>query len=356
MGITFKKLKGNVSAETVKNEVIDTLSKQTPEDSVTCEKNNIIIVNYENDEEIMPLTVVKCMSSSEKISENIIKQTKQYAESIKAVWVAVTNGKNAEYFHYNQETDWYSIKCMPYWCDMYRGNCHWFYSWITFEDLEKEGIPQYVDAGNIGDDTPVDLQTAMVNLYECLLDKEVTFPVCQYQIFTLIKDIGIRFGFYGNASGGHFEGLYRSFLIDFEGKKQLISIGMSGYCTHSKPDIIKTAICVAIDSEDKSHHALQLVVDNNNLCISGDRVIFQHDGKIGNAPKGSSIKEEKLFIERYYPYILRNNRIYLGELPSDRLWNISDPDVVELIENLISYALIRDKYRDYIKSKNEAII
>ena len=350
MGIKFKKIAGNVSAETVQNMVINTLNKYTPENAVICERNNIIRIDYITNEERVPLTVIKYMASYKKISEDFIEQTKEYAEMIKAVWIAVTNGKNSEYFHYNPEIGWYSIECMPYWFDMYMGNCHFIYNWTMLEDLEKMGIPLYVDVGDIGENTPVELQTAMVNLRECFLDTEFTFPVGQYKIFRLIKDIGIRFGVYGNPSGGRFEGLYRSFLIDFEETEQIVSISISSYCTHSKPNIEKTGICVAIDNDNKSHHALQLVVDNN-LHIFRDTVMFQHDGKIGNAPKGSSIKELKLFIERYYPYILRNNKIYLGELENNRLWNLSASAVVELIENLISYALIRDKYREYCNLK-----
>lgn len=352
MGIKFKKITGDVSAETVRNRVIDDLSKYIPDDLMTYERNYMIEIDCIADKERVPLAVVKCLSSDEKISDNVIRQTKLYAENIEAIWTAVTNGKKSVYFHNNTEIGWYSIKCMPYWINMCMTNYHW---WDMLEDIRKERINIYVDVGIIGNDTPADLQAAMVNLWECLLDTEFTFPVEQYDTFRMIKDIGIKFGIYGNPSNGKFEGLYRSFLIEFEGIEQFISIGMSGYCTDAKPDIIKTAICVAIDNENKSHHALQLVVDNKHLNIFGDTVYFQHDGKIGNAPKGSSIKELKLFIERYCPHILKNNNIYLGKLQNNRLWNISDSDVSELIENLISYALIRDKYKNYIKSgKNKS--
>lgn len=351
MGIQLKmKTDRKTSVEIIKKNVIDILKeKDVPKNTITLKENNIVLIDCKIENESVPLTVIKCIASYEKISEDVIEQTKKCAEMIEAVWIAVTNGKKSVYFHYNPEIDWYTITEMPFWDDMYRGNYCLIPKWTMFENLEKEGIPKYVN-WEIGKDTPVDLQIAMINLWECLLDTAYTFPVGRYKIFKMIKDIGLKFCTCGNPSGGKFEGMYRSFLIDFEGLEQIVSIGMSGYCTDSKPDIIKTAICVAIDNEDKLHHALQLAVDNH-LHIFGDTVVFQHDGKIGNAPKGSSIKELKLFIECYYPHILKNNNIYLGKLQNNRLWNIFDTDVVELIENLISYALVRDKYREYCQLK-----
>ena len=32
-------------------------------------------------------------------------------------------------------------------------------------------------------------------------------------------------------------------------------------------------------------------------------------------------------------------------LINDHLWNLDEPDVMKLIENMIAYALIRDEYR-----------
>ena len=31
------------------------------------------------------------------------------------------------------------------------------------------------------------------------------------------------------------------------------------------------------------------------------------------------------------------------------MWNVNDQDFVNLIENIISYALIRDEYREFVK-------
>ena len=40
----------------------------------------------------------------------------------------------------------------------------------------------------------------------------------------------------------------------------------------------------------------------------------------------------------------------MGSLVNDRQWNIDEPDVIKLLERLITYALIRDEYRDFVKT------
>ena len=42
-------------------------------------------------------------------------------------------------------------------------------------------------------------------------------------------------------------------------------------------------------------------------------------------------------------------RFNLGTLVMDRLWNFDKPNVMKVIENVISYALIRDEHREFVK-------
>lgn len=41
----------------------------------------------------------------------------------------------------------------------------------------------------------------------------------------------------------------------------------------------------------------------------------------------------------------------MGELVYDRDWELDDTEVIKLIENMISYALVRDEYRAYVKEQ-----
>lgn len=96
---------------------------------------------------------------------------------------------------------------------------------------------------------------------------------------------------------------------------EFYSIGVTTYCKSTSPDKVKTCIAIAHDDERESHHALQLVADDN-LMVYG-------------------------------------NKFYLGSLTNDRLFRLDDPDVIHLIVNLIYYAMIRDEYREYVKRNKQ---
>ena len=170
-----------------------------------------------------------------------------------------------------------------------------------------------------------------------------------YGLFRLIEDYGVRMLSYGNASGGSFYGPYRSFLVEVDGSTEFYSIGITTYWKSTKPDEVKTCIVVAHDNEKETHHALQLVVEDN-VFVSGNKVDFLHHGKIAVGNLGSGkIDELRMFVADRYPKIIRGNKFYLGTVTNDRLWNLEDAEIVKLVVNLISYSMIRDEYREYVK-------
>ena len=104
-----------------------------------------------------------------------------------------------------------------------------------------------------------------------------------------------------------------------------------------------------IDNEKKTHHSLQLVIDDN-MDVNGNKCTFNHHGRIGISNIGSGrISELRDLVERKYSYIIKGKQFCLGTLVHDKLWNIDDKDVVKLIENIITYALLRDEYRVVVK-------
>ena len=51
------------------------------------------------------------------------------------------------------------------------------------------------------------------------------------------------------------------------------------------------------------------------------------------------------------PHLYQNERIVLGAVDADKLMMLDAPDMTELVINLIDYALLRDEYREEIKSQ-----
>ena len=71
---------------------------------------------------------------------------------------------------------------------------------------------------------------------------------------------------------------------------------------------------------------------------------------MGNKGSGK-VSELREFVKSRYPYIISGNQFNLGTLVYDRDWELDDPEIINLIENLISYALVRDEYRAFVKSQ-----
>ena len=156
---------------------------------------------------------------------------------------------------------------------------------------------------------------------------------------------------YGNNAGGQFEGFYRSFLINHNGNTDIVSIGMSWYNTSANPDYERTTLNVAIDNEKVSHHALQLVLDDNVNSVEKN-FVFYHHGRIAVGNQGSGkVAELRELVYKKRPQLISGKRFYLGKLVDDRLWSLDDKDVTRFVENLISYALIRDEYRAIVKAR-----
>lgn len=93
-----------------------------------------------------------------------------------------------------------------------------------------------------------------------------------------------------------------------------------------------------------------MVVDDN-VSVVDSKVTFYHHGKIGISNKGSGkISELRQFVSELYPEIIDGKQFNLGTLINDHLWILDEEDVMKIVENFISYALVRDEYRDFIKN------
>lgn len=123
----------------------------------------------------------------------------------------------------------------------------------------------------------------------------------------------------------------------------------------SDPDTVKTCLVVAHDDEKVAHHALQLVIDDN-LIVSGDIVEFYHHGRIAVGRMGrGKIDELRQFVAAKRPELISGKKFYLGKVINDRLWRLDGPEVIQLIVNLISYAMLRDEYRDFVKKNKKGL-
>lgn len=330
---------------------------------IKSKKRADIIIHARDTEGIsVPIAVIECKAPNMYLDMNAQEQMFEYCDLTGADYAMFTNGVEQYCFRYDSTKDGYlRLTELPDYKDMLSDKYEkWdigeFPPRIPFNQLEsylKEDFSQREedDYGNgVSKLTPISQAVPIFNLWEGLLDIRVKIPTGKYKLFELIEDYGIRMLSYGNASGGRFFEPYRSFLVKVNENTEFFSIGVTTYCTSASSDKVKTCIVVAHDDEKKAHHALQLTVEDN-VTVVGNKVNFYHHGRITVGRKGSrKVDELRMFVEERYPKIISGNHFFLGSLVNNRLWQLDDPDVIELIENLISYSIVRDEYREYVKN------
>ena len=359
--------------ETVRQKILYYLvnNLQVPKDMITVEEHlshynvssrrraDIVILKMTKEGALAPMAVVECKAPNVPLGGKEVDQMVDYCNKLEADYGWLTNGYDQTVIKYNEKDNVYDIiEELPDYKDMLKGDFVLYERGelperIPFDELEtylteafEDGQPLMSDISN---QTPMEIAVAAFNLCEGLLDTRKKMPVGDYGMFKLIEDYGVRMLSYGNAAGGTFYGPYRSFLIDVNGSTEFVSLNITTYGRTEKPDKIKTCLAVAIDNEKDSHHALQLVFDDN-VVVTGNRCDFYHHGRIAVGNRGSGkIDELRTFVEERYPQIIFGKRFFLGSLVNDRLWGMDDPEVIKLVVNLISYALVRDEYRGYAK-------
>jgi len=319
---------------------------------------DIIVHGTDSDGVLRPVAIVECKAPGIILGEKAADQITDYCNSLGCDFAMMVNDCESFTYHYDEKRDEYiQIDGLPKYLELLENKFSEFVpgefpARIEHDKISaflKENLDEY--SPDISNLTEHSLACAAFNLLEGLLDPRHQLPKRNYDLFSLIEDYGVRTLSYGNAAGGNFSGLYRSFIIDVDGSTEFVSIGLSTYATFAKPDDVKTVLNVAIDNEKESHHALQLVLDDN-VEYSGNKFTFLHHGKIAVSNKGSGkVDELREFVKARRPQLIYGKQFYLGTLVNDRNWNLDDTEVVNLIENLISYALIRDEYRNEVKQR-----
>lgn len=320
-----------------------------------------IIVHGMKEDVAYPILVVECKAPEVYLDEKAHVQVFDYCDALGADYAMICNGHEMFCYKYSEaEQTYQELDEVPSYRKMLDGKGEIKEigappQRIPFERIEMylkdvfAEFPEEYYGDEISKTTPMEIAKAAFNLQEALCDVRHKIPTGDYGIFKLIEDYGIRMLAYGNAGGGQFFGPYRSFLIEYNGSTELVSFAFSTYGRTEKVGKIKTCMNVAHDNEMQTHLALQLSFDDNVQVIN-DLVTIYHSGRIAIGNQGSGkIDELRMFVEERYPRIIDGKRFNMGVLKNDHMWNIDQPDVIEVIVNCISYALIRDEYREYVK-------
>ena len=311
---------------------------------------DIIVHGTDSEGVLRPVAIVECKAPGIILGEKAADQITDYCNSLGCDFAMMVNDCESFTYHYDENRNEYiQIDGLPKYSELLENKFSEFVpgefpARIAHDKISsflKENLDEY--SPDISNLTEHSLACAAFNLLEGLLDPRHQLPKRDYDLFSLIEDYGVRTLSYGNAAGGNFSGLYRSFIIDVNGSTEFVSIGLSTYATFARPDDVKTVL--------ESHHALQLVLDDN-VEYSGNKFTFLHHGKIAVSNKGSGkVDELREFVKARRPQLICGKQFCMGTLVNDRNWDLDDTEVVNLIENLISYVLIRDEYRALVKQR-----
>jgi len=309
------------------------------------------IVIYAADD--IPLAVIECKSPDVVIIENTFEQVDKYADALGCLIIGVTNGdrlffkllkQGEEYYRLINGTPTYKEMCesenlitiMP---ELQKKRPY------SFDELHDDKIyNDAIDKGYLSRNTPN--APHILNMISCLLlaiDEEC--ENLNVNGYDFVKDLGIKITSFGNASGGSYAGDYRRFMFrDKSGNTLIISISI--FPTERE----YTSFIVAIEDFDKQHNSLQMQLDKS-LNLSGSTVKITHTGRIAIGNIGSAKSNDVIeFVRERNSSLIKNGKVLLGELDSTKIFSINSLDFRAFLENVISYALIRDEFREYYKT------
>lgn len=322
------------------------------------------IIIHAIDEEkqcLFPITVIECKNEDVFLTDKVTEQAIGYCEVIGGKYIVLTNGIELKLAVYNEESDNYvfleeilSYKQMinkDYLLPEIEESKTIRFSLDQLKDQDL--ISAYNDDGPwiFGESTKEEVRSFSINFYQALLDTNHQLPIIKKNNFELIEDIGQRCMDYSNAGGGHYNGIYRAFLIkDRFGETQIVSMSLFGTDANFRGENRNsyTSLTVAIDRFKTSHNSLQYNIDKF-VDLSPDGVAnFTHNGQIGGIKSKEVIETVSMQGDGIK---ISQQGIFLGTININKILFLDDRDVSELVYNLIEYALLREEVRRKNKLK-----
>lgn len=317
-----------------------------------------IVINStlrERQNDMHPLAVIECKAEDVLLDDKAYEQVLDYACELQCPYFMLTGGHTTYcYFIFSFEPlEVVQIKSFPEYVRMINEE----YDCLladeeTFErhDFEEyaDVIDEYRERGYFGMDTPDDVLVHCVSFLECLGDTESKFPTGDYEIFTCLEDMGLHSYQYGTPAGGYpYHGEYRTFRVRYDGEEKLVGIQFENYLPTNNDRVNYTALHVVVDDGHKVHSALQLSMDKEHMfSFANGHCVFRHDGALTSGRGSVKRALVRYFVEKRFPFILSDDKYYLlGDVYDDGLWEMTHSDVADFVENLISYALVRDDVR-----------
>lgn len=298
------------------------------------------------------LCIIECKEPNENYTDNVIEQILKYDEVVNAESLCIAIGNQFVFLLKEQDqllklTEFPSFKTL-----MENGQVEYFideelpFEKFTFiEPIPNDEIDHFLDQGILGERTPREQYSFLINLFNFLIDKSDTM-----RTIPGVEDLGLKVTKYGNAGGGQFFSEYRAFH-DLS-SKSIVSFAL--LAATSKPELPSfTSLMVAIDVKGSFHLSLELNMDKNVVLDNGFAGVF-HDGSITIGKLGAVKRSELLdFISSRSPELVLNDKVFLGKFDLKKEIRSELPETVNFISRCIQYALLRDEFRSLKKVQTQ---
>lgn len=316
-----------------------------------------IIINEidEENKNVYPIAIIECKNEEVFLTDKVTEQAIRYCDILGGRYIIITNGLELKFAIYDEISDTYVfLKEILSYRQMVNNEYllpkakEEKFIRFTFDELKNQKhILNYNEAGTwiFGESSNGIIRTFAVNFYQALLDTDHQLPTVKRKSFELIEDIGQRYMDYSNAGGGHYNGIYRAFLVkDRFGEIQIVSISIFGTDSNFRGENRNsyTSLTVAIDRFKTSHNSLQYNVDRFVKLPSGGKAYFLHNGQISNF---KNIDVMNMVSLNGDGLIVSSSGIELGIIDIDKVLFLDDSDVSNLVYNFIEYALLREEVR-----------
>ena len=286
------------------------------------------------------LVVVECKRGDVPLDERVDQQAIEYAVKARARWIWITNGERHGFFA-KRGAQWRPVASLtplevfseppvaelefPASADDRAGVARYWRSFADRQFLERGGDydPRFVLA-----------------VHRMLFDVPRRLPYSHGGVH-LLEDRGSAWHHFTNAGVRGYGTRYADFIAATQGRVEAVSVAVNRWRPTGG-----LRLCVGVRKPKRSHHALQLNVDQCEWDDERKAWRIYHDGSMSRVPREvvmEAVREAQAgrWIDAYDD---GREWIYLGALPEADCANWRNSR--NLLANLIHYALIRTNLRE----------
>ncbi|MBI2831680.1 MAG: type I restriction enzyme HsdR N-terminal domain-containing protein [Chloroflexi bacterium] len=299
-------------------------------------------------EDHVPVLLVECKREDETLTDDVVDQAMDYANSISIDTIAVTNGKDIWAYLYDEKTNEYLLLTrVPAYEELsnsekltqYVDRKKEIWTRPRFEQLSDPLTQEHLEC--LGRDTPEHLRPFLSNLCCFFLDYGNRMTP-QKAGGWYIEDLGCKYSVAKNPVGG-WEGERRIFQVRGALTERNIGLAvMRQTYLKSEPNrTLGTVLVATVYESHKPRNCLQLRLDDDSVRNRGHQYTVSHKRGINH--------ELLNFVEQTTPDLVKidssGKRVELGALDGSQWISWEQEATREFVANLIRYALLRDEFR-----------